>query len=560
MKNSQKLKVGIIVDNVDQPFLIYDLYKKSLNSDYYSVNCLIIQSPIESHSNNFLNRLANFVKKKGIKKLIDRFFFEIIDKIETQIVKKNNKYNDFFLKHPFSKFEIKKIYVEPEVSNSGLYYSYNSEEIKKIKNLNLDVIIRGGSGILKGDILNVCKIGIFSFHHGDNDFYRGGPPGFWEVYNQEPSTGFIIQRINEVLDNGDVIFKGNIPTSFFYKLNVCKLFLKSNIFLHKILEKISKDTNSINYFPKTKGVAKVSKIPKFHQSIFYLFKTLFRGTKKIFNKLFGWSFIWNVAYQFTSDWKNPVFKRSKIIDNPKNRFLADPFVIKLDNRRIIFVEDYSFKTKKGKISAYDIKPEGHQEIGKVLEEKFHLSYPFLIKSNQNLFMVPETHEANDIRMYKCTDFPLKWKLHKILIKNIRAVDNNIIKYNNKYWLFTNRDSSDVGDFASELHIFYADELDSTSWKSHPKNPVIFDSKKARNGGKIISNDSHLYRVFQKHDFDKYGASLGISKIKILTENEYQEEIFMNLLPEFDEKILGIHNFTFDTDIIAHDFAIYEKKK
>ena len=125
MKNSQKLNVGIIVDNVDQPFLIYDLYKKSLNSDYYSVNCLIIQSPIESHSNNFLNRLANFVKKKGIKKLIDRFFFEIIDKIETQIVKKNNKYNDFFLKHPFSKFEIKKIYVEPEVSNSGLYYSYN---------------------------------------------------------------------------------------------------------------------------------------------------------------------------------------------------------------------------------------------------------------------------------------------------------------------------------------------------------------------------------------------------------------------------------------------------
>ena len=175
-------------------------------------------------------------------------------------------------------------------------------------------------------------------------------------------------------------------------------------------------------------------------------------------------------------------------------------------------------------------------------------------------MIPETHEANDIRIYKCIDFPLKWKLHKILIKNIRAVDNNIIKYNNKYWLFTNKDSSDVDDFASELHIFYADELDSTSWKSHPKNPVIFDSKKARNGGKILSDDKHLYRVFQKHDFDKYGASLGISKIKILTENDYEEEIFMNLLPDFDEKILGIHNFTFDTDIIANDFAIYEKKK
>ena len=224
MKNSQKLKVGIIVDNVDQPFLIYDLYKKSLNSDYYSIDCLIIQSLKETHSYNFLSRLTQFVKKKGVNKLIDRFFFEILDKIETQIVKKNYKYDDFFVKHPFSKFEIKKIYVEPEVSNSGLHYRYNLEEINKIKNLNLDVIIRGGSGILKGDILNVCKIGILSFHHGDNNFYRGGPPGFWEAYNREPSTGFIIQRLNEVLDNGDVIFKGNIPTSFFYKLNVCKLF------------------------------------------------------------------------------------------------------------------------------------------------------------------------------------------------------------------------------------------------------------------------------------------------------------------------------------------------
>ena len=65
-------------------------------------------------------------------------------------------------------------------------------------------------------------------------------------------------------------------------------------------------------------------------------------------------------------------KRSKIIENPKNRFLADPFVIKFDNRRTIFVEDYNFKTKKGKISAYDIKQEGYQEIGIALVEKFHL--------------------------------------------------------------------------------------------------------------------------------------------------------------------------------------------
>ena len=68
---------------------------------------------------------------------------------------------------------------------------------------------------LKGEILNICRLGIISFHHGDNNFNRGGPPGFWEVFNREPSTGFIIQRLTEEIDGGDVIFKGKITTSYF---------------------------------------------------------------------------------------------------------------------------------------------------------------------------------------------------------------------------------------------------------------------------------------------------------------------------------------------------------
>ena len=79
---------------------------------------------------------------------------------------------------PISSFEVKKIYVEPNISSSGLYYSYKNEDIDKIKNSNLDVLIRGGSGILQGDILNICRMGVISFHHGDNNFYRGGPQGF----------------------------------------------------------------------------------------------------------------------------------------------------------------------------------------------------------------------------------------------------------------------------------------------------------------------------------------------------------------------------------------------
>ena len=79
-----------------------------------------------------------------------------------------------------------------------------------------------------------------------------------------------------------------------------------------------------------------------------------------------------------------------------------------------------------------------------------------------------------------------------------------------------------------------------------------------NTGMIYSEKNQLYRVFQKHDFDMYGASLGISKIKSLTENKYEEEIFIKILPDFFKNILGTHTFSFNSGILVNDFVKYEK--
>ena len=98
MDSSKKLKVGIIVDDTDQPYLIYDFYRKSLESDYYDVECLIIQKSNNLKTKNFLNRLLDYVKKKGIKRLIDRSIFEIIELVESSLIKKNDKFQKLFLK------------------------------------------------------------------------------------------------------------------------------------------------------------------------------------------------------------------------------------------------------------------------------------------------------------------------------------------------------------------------------------------------------------------------------------------------------------------------------
>ncbi len=81
-----------------------------------------------------------------------------------------------------------------------------------IRNFNLDFILRFAPGILRGEILSAARYGIWSYHHDDEEKYRGGPPCFWEIYNGDPQTGAILQRLTDRLDAGIILRKGFVPT------------------------------------------------------------------------------------------------------------------------------------------------------------------------------------------------------------------------------------------------------------------------------------------------------------------------------------------------------------
>ena len=81
---------------------------------------------------------------------------------------------------------------------------FNIEEIKKY---NLDFILKLSRGIIKGEILNTAEYGIWSFHHDDEMKYRGRPACFWEIYNNDPVTGAILQKLSNKLDLFKFIYK-----------------------------------------------------------------------------------------------------------------------------------------------------------------------------------------------------------------------------------------------------------------------------------------------------------------------------------------------------------------
>ena len=236
--------------------------------------------------------------------------------------------------------------VKPKISKSGLIYRYDEEDIKRIKELNLDLLVRGGGGILKGDILDVCPNGVISFHHADNEINRGGPPGFWEVYERNPRTGFIIQRLKNELDGGNVLYKGFVSTSWFYSLNLAKLYEVANPFF-QVLDDITSEKQKLAVYGKTPYSHPLYTTPSVFQTLIYILKTSKILASKISRKIQGKSFRWGVAYQFSEKWDDITLWRSKQISNPKNRFLADPFVIKKNGAHFCFVEDLDYRTNKG---------------------------------------------------------------------------------------------------------------------------------------------------------------------------------------------------------------------
>src|SRR5437763_4457574 len=100
----------------------------------------------------------------------------------------------------------------------GKYSQYFSpEDVSAIRAHDLDFILRFAFNIIRGDILSAARYGVWSFHHGDLERYRGMPFAFWEIAKGDPVTGITLQRLTDGLDSGVVLkqcFVRSVPKSY----------------------------------------------------------------------------------------------------------------------------------------------------------------------------------------------------------------------------------------------------------------------------------------------------------------------------------------------------------
>ena len=213
---------------------------------------------------------------------------------------------------------------------------------------------------------------------------------------------------------------------------------------------------------------------------------------------------------------NPVLTANDVTDVPAD-FVADPFMVKENSNYYMFFEVLNTWTQQGDIGLA-ISNDGLKWVYKqiVLDEPFHLSYPYVFKWKNEYYMIPESYQAYSIRLYKAIDFPTQWSFVGTLLSG-NYVDPSIFRYDGRWWIFaeTNPNGDDI------LCLYYADDL-MGPWIEHPESPIIErDANIARPGGRVLIFDGQIVRYTQDDD-PTYGNQVRAFEITELTTTSYKE--------------------------------------
>lgn len=549
-----KLRIGILLDDNRIPLWKYKMLEQIVQSEHSEIVLAIRKDRATSPKMSNRELFSNRIKLLG---------FTLLTKIQKRFFR--------FEDDALSRKNISDLIKIPEIvvrTKQTKFSDYISEvDIEKIKAYNLDVLIRFGFRILRGDILNIARCGVWSYHHGNNLTNRGGPAGFWEVYEKRDETGVVLQRLTEDLDGGIVLSRG------FYSTNKDSFFRNRNSFYWKSMALLPRELKKLYHLGEDQYFKKVgtnTKDPYFYDYPLYqapsnstVIKYVLKNfTGRIINKIRNKFYFeqWAIIYCFSSkaEFSTSLFRYKKILP-PKDRFWADPFPYEREGKFYIFFEEYLNNTKKGHISVIEIDRKGNYSKPQiVLEKDYHLSYPFLYEENGELYMIPEKGRKKTVDVYKCIEFPLKWEFKKQLMNNIHAADSTIYKKDETYWLFCNIKENIFNSTHDELHLFYSDNLLSDNWVSHPQNPIISNVNLSRPAGNLFEINGITYRPSQG-SAKTYGHHLNLNEVIVLNKTEYEEKTLQQIFPFWDKKISAIHTINNHKSLSVSDVQITRNK-
>lgn len=431
-------------------------------------------------------------------------------------------------------------------ARKGFVHRLDLPTVEGLVEARLDVILRFGFNILRGEILAAAKHGVWSFHHGDERRYRGGPPFFWEMHEGAPTSGIILQILNEELDGGYVIYRSTSRTDpISLSRGRSAAYWKGSHFVTRCLRDLRENPDSFKESRlHLQGNAPygraIYRTPDNKTMAVFLVKRACHILVRAWSRLF-WFEQWSLGLK-----QGPQANllegqiEFQVVAPSRDRLHADPFPIVREERTFAFFEKLVYRSGKGSISVGEIDSSGSlQSIMTVLEEPHHLSYPFVFQDGGDTYLMPESFDAGELVIYKMLRFPDMWERRIMVAKDLRAVDPTLLKYQDRYWIFCNVASPGMSA-NDELHIFHAPALEGP-WEPHRANPVVSDVRRSRPAGAFLRHDDQLVRPAQDCA-GSYGQAIRFQAVQELNTSTYKEEELSSLRSSGLREVTGCHTY------------------
>lgn len=496
-----------------------------------------------------LNKIKSYPYRSLIYRLMMRFFIRFDSAQPSDM-------SDFFRFVPVMK-------CKTEFKGKFTEY-FSDDDIQKIRSFKPDFILRFGFNIIKGEILDVAPYGVWSYHHSDEEKYRGGPPVFWEIFNNDPVTGAMLQRLTSRVDAGVVLKKGWFKTIMHsYKETYDAVLEESSSWVAGVCGEILRGNHELFAREPSGSQAKMNRYPDNIQALLFILKMI---KNKI---LFHWQDLFMPEH-----WKIGIAERNaeEVILNgfpekitwleSKNRekYFADPFIYDSGGYKVLMCENYSYKTSCAAIQEFGIENNGFIGVNdSVFDNGVHHSFPFTINYCGEILCLPESSISDKSVLYQFDQSGKAWNSLSVIMDE-PLVDPVLFRYNGYWWLFCTRKDRNT---CLNLFIYFAKEI-SGPYLPHQSNPVITDIRSARMAGGILESEGHLFRPAQDCS-ETNGGAIRFFKIKTLTESKYEEEL-IRVIHSPDKKFSrGMHTFSGIPGLTAIDvkmnkFSLYNFRR
>ena len=186
-------------------------------------------------------------------------------------------------------------------------------------------------------------------------------------------------------------------------------------------------------------------------------------------------------------------EKTQWMQRPPHYFIADPFGYHLgdkSNLNILF-ELFDKRKQIGTIASACYRSGNFEAIKEVLNSPNHLSYPYVVEADGEIYLVPEHSSARNISAFRLSNSGTAEQ--KITIfPHSELIHSTIFQWNGKYWLFEINNSKSKN---TDMYVYYADKWQGP-WRAHPLNPVKTDVRSSRPGGTPFVHEGKLYRPAQ----------------------------------------------------------------